>query len=58
MDKEDIIDIIIRDFQPNKTRDEVRPFVEQFLSWTPEEVLEDMDEWAAAEAINECAWTK
>jgi hypothetical protein len=56
MDKEDIIDIILRDFQPNKTREEVRPFVEQFLSWTPEEVLEDMDEWDAAEAINECAW--
>ena len=56
MDKEDIIDIILRDFQTNKTREEVCPFVEQFLAMTPEEVLEDMDEWDAAEAINECAW--
>ena len=56
MDTEDIIDIILRYYQPNKTREEVRPFVEQFLACTPEEVLDDMDEWDAAEAIAECAW--
>lgn len=55
MDKEDVVDIILRKLENTKTREDVMPFVEDFYSWTPEDELEEMDAWDIAEAVIECA---
>ena len=55
MDKEDVVDIILQQLENKKTREEVMPFVEDFYAWTPEDELEEMDDWDIAEAVIECA---
>ena len=55
MDKEDVVDIILKKLETTKTREEVMPFVEDFYAWTQEDELEEMDAWDIAEAVIECA---
>ena len=55
MDKEDVVDIILQQLENKKTREEVMRFVEDFYAWTPEDELEEMDDWDIAEAVIECA---
>lgn len=55
MDKEDVVDIILKKLENTKTREEVMPFVEDFYAWTQEDELEEKDAWDIAEAVIECA---
>lgn len=55
MGKEDVVDIILQKLENTKTREEVKPFVDDFYAWTQEDELEDMDAWDIAEAVIECA---
>ena len=58
MDKEDVVDIILKKLETTKTREEVMPFVEDFYAWTQEDELEEMDAWDIAEAVIECtSWS-
>ena len=55
MGKEDVVDIILQKLENTKTREEVKPFVDDFYAWTQEDELEDRDAWDIAEAVIECA---
>ena len=43
MDKEDVVDIILKKLEKD------------FYAWTQEDELEEMDAWDIAEAVIECA---
>lgn len=55
LDRHQIVKLINRNLKEPKTFDEIIPYVDQFMLLADPSILEDLDEWDAAEEIIEIA---